>query len=324
MHTSHYRRGRAGGGCKPMSYTPPYIRLQEEGVLVKRAEALYFLMKHCTICPHRCGVDRTAGEIGKCRSGVMPVVSAFQRHMGEEACLVGRNGSGTIFFTNCNLACIFCQNYDISHEGRGEEMSFDELADAMLSLQGRGCHNINLVTPTHMVYGIVMALRKAVSKGLHLPIVYNSGGYDSVKTLELLEGIVDIYMPDFKYMDSETARELSGVEDYPSAAMAALKEMHRQVGDLRIDNEGIACRGLLVRHLVLPNNRASSERVTAFLAELSKDTYVNIMDQYRPEYRARECFDLLRRVTLDEYDRAIRNAECAGLHRIDGYRRKYC
>jgi putative pyruvate formate lyase activating enzyme len=305
-----------------MPYKPPYIRLHEEGNLAERAEALWAIMKHCTICPHHCGVDRTAGEKGKCRSGVMPVVSAVQRHMGEEACLVGRNGSGTIFFTNCNLACIFCQNYDISHEGRGGEMSFDELADAMLSLQDRGCHNINLVTPTHMVYGIVMALRKAVPKGLHLPIVYNSGGYDSVETLELLDGIVDIYMPDFKYMDPDAALELSGAEDYPSAAMAALKEMHRQVGDLKCDAEGIACRGLLVRHLVLPNNRASSDRVIAFLAELSKDTYVNIMDQYRLEYRARECFDLRRRVTLDEYASAIRNAECAGLHRIDGHRRK--
>jgi len=306
-----------------MPYTPPYIRLHEEGTLAERAASIYSLMKHCTICPHRCGVDRLAGDKGKCRSGVSPVVSAVQRHMGEEACLVGRRGSGTIFFTNCNLDCIFCQNYDISHEGRGEEMSFDELADAMLSLQGRGCHNINLVTPTHMVYGIVMALGRAVEKGLRIPLVYNSGGYDSVETLELLEGIVDIYMPDFKYMDPDTARELSGAEDYPSAAMAALREMHRQVGDLKCDADGIACRGLLVRHLVLPNNRASSDRVTAFLAELSKDTYVNIMDQYRPEYRARECFDLRRRVTLDEYDRAIRNAECAGLHRIDGHRGKF-
>lgn len=253
----------------------------------------------------------------------MPLVSAFQRHIGEEACLVGRNGSGTIFFANCNLGCIFCQNYDISHEGRGDEFSSDELADAMLSLQDRGCHNINLVTPTHIVYGIVAALLRAVPKGLHLPLVYNSGGYDSAETLELLDGIVDIYMPDFKYMDPGSARELSGAEDYPFAAMAALREMHRQVGDLRIDDRGLAYRGLLVRHLVLPNNRASTDRVAGFLAELSTDTYINIMDQYRPEFRARECFDLRRRVTLDEYDRAVRYAECAGLHRIDGRRRKY-
>ena len=301
-----------------MAYVPPYIRLHEEGILPVRADRLYALMAPCRLCPHRCGVDRTRGERGRCRSGVIPVVSSFHAHMGEERCLVGRHGSGTIFFANCNLACIFCQNYDISHGGYGEEASFDELASMMLALQARGCHNINLVTPTHMAYAIVMALDIAAGKGLRVPLVYNSGGYDSVDALEILDGIVDIYMPDFKYMDGKVAGELSGAPDYPEAAMKALREMHRQTGDLACDGRGVAYRGVLVRHLVLPNNLAQSERVFACLSSISPDMYVNVMDQYRPEYRARECFDLRRRVTLDEYNRAVSQAREAGLRRIDG------
>jgi len=243
--------------------------------------------------------------------------------MGEESCLVGRNGSGTIFFTNCNLACVFCQNYDISQLGYGDEVSFERLAEMMLALQKRGCHNINLVTPTHMVYAILEALLLAVPAGLRVPLVYNSGGYDSVETLALLDGVIDIYMPDFKYADDETARNLSGARDYPERAKAALKEMHRQVGDLLIDSRGIAERGLLVRHLVLPNDLAGTGAAMRFLAWLSRDTYVNIMDQYHPEYRANEIFDLRRRATLDEYDAAVRCALDAGLHRLDDRRRRW-
>lgn len=253
----------------------------------------------------------------------MPIVSSCNAHFGEESPLVGRHGSGTIFLTNCNLSCIFCQNYDISHLGRGEEVSYRDLASMMLKLQSSGCHNINFVTPTHMVSAILKALLIAIPEGLHIPLVYNSGGYDSVETLELLDGIIDIYMPDFKYMDPDNAEELSGARDYPEVATAALREMHSQVGDLELDKNGTALRGLLIRHLVLPNNLASTDRVISFIAQLSKNTYLNIMDQYRPEYRARECPDIRRRITLQEYDDAINQALQAGLNRIDGYGRKY-
>lgn len=306
-----------------MLYNPPYIKLYEDGTLKKRAERFLSMLQKCTLCPHRCGVDRTESTSGRCRSGVMPIVSSFNAHFGEESPLVGRHGSGTIFFTNCNLSCIFCQNYDISHLGRGEEVSYRDLASMMLKLQSSGCHNINFVTPTHMVSAILRALLIAIPEGLHIPLVYNSGGYDSVETLELLDDIIDIYMPDFKYMDPDNAEELSGARDYPEVAMAALREMHIQVGDLEVDNNGIALRGLLIRHLVLPNNLASTDRVISFIAQLSKKSYINIMDQYRPEYRARECPDIRRRITLQEYDDAINQALQAGLSRIDGYGRKY-
>lgn len=305
-----------------MPHTPSHIQLFKSGELRRRAGRAREMIRCCTLCPHECRVDRTAGGRGKFRSGAMPVVSSFHAHMGEESCLVGRNGSGTIFFTNCNLACIFCQNYDISQLGYGEEVSFERLAEMMLSLRKRGCHNINFVTPSHMVYAILESLLVAVPAGLDVPLVYNSGGYDSVETLELLDGVFDIYMPDFKYMDGDAAWRLSGARDYPERAKAALKEMHRQAGDLVLDGRGIAQKGLLVRHLVLPNNLAGSDEVMRFLAWLSRDTYVNIMDQYRPEYRARECFDLRRKATLDEYDAAVQCALDAGLHRIDDRRRR--
>ncbi len=296
---------------------PSYIKLYENGKLREISDTLYKSLGNCRLCPHNCGADRIAGKKGKCRSGVEPVISSFHAHFGEEACLVGRKGSGTIFFTHCNLSCIFCQNYEISQLEKGDTISCDELAGIMLRLQGKGCHNINFVSPTHFIYPVVKALETAVPGGLTLPLVYNSGGYDSADTLRLLEGVFDIYMPDFKYMDSERGEELSGARDYPGAAMEALREMHRQVGDLKLNSMGIAERGLLVRHLVLPNNLAATDRVMGFLASLSKDTFVNIMDQYRPEYRARECFDLKRRITLAEYDRARENAKAAGLHRLD-------
>jgi putative pyruvate formate lyase activating enzyme len=232
---------------------------------------------------------------------------------------VGRRGSGTIFFTNCNLACIFCQNYDISHLGRGTEISYRDLAGTMVSLQQRGCHNINFVTPTHMVYAIVKALIHAVPMGLRVPLVYNSGGYDSVDTLRLLDGIFDIYMPDFKYWDGEAARELSGAADYPEAARNALREMHDQVGDLLVDEERVAYRGLLVRHLVLPQDLGGTEKIIDFLHGLSPRTNLNLMDQYRPAYRAGECPALRRRVTMQEFDQALDHARRTGMERLDGF-----
>lgn len=298
--------------------TPSYVEIYNTGRLSQCAEELLERLRRCSLCPHRCGVNRVENERGLCRSGVRPIVSSCNAHFGEESPLVGRCGSGTIFFTNCNLGCIFCQNYDISHLGRGEEVSYRRLAELMVSLQGRGCHNINFVTPTHMNYAIVRALLEAVPMGLRVPLVYNSGGYDAVDILSALAGVYDIFMPDFKYMDPETSGRLSGAPDYPDVAMAAIREMHRQVGDLVLDRNGIARRGLLIRHLVLPNNIAATDRVINFIADLSPDTYINIMDQYRPEYRAGECFDLKRRVTLKEYDGAVEHARGRGLTRIDG------
>ncbi len=294
-----------------------YIELFESGELERRAGELIKIIRECTLCPHRCRVDRIAGEKGKCRSGLLPRVASYHAHFGEESCLVGCGGSGTIFFSNCNLSCVFCQNYDISQLGIGEEIRVEELAHMMCALQQKGCENINFVSPTHFVHAIVKALCIAVPRGLTLPLVYNSGGYDSVDTLMLLEGIFDIYMPDFKYFNADIAMRLSKAPDYPSVAMRALEEMHRQVGDLVMNGKGIAERGLLVRHLVLPHDCAGSAGVMHFLAGISRHTYVNIMDQYRPEYRAREYPDLKRRPTLEEYDVAVEAAQKAGLYRFD-------
>jgi putative pyruvate formate lyase activating enzyme len=249
---------------------------------------------------------------------MLPMVSSAGPHFGEEAPLVGRRGSGTIFFTNCNLGCIFCQNFDISHLGQGREVSYRDLALTMVSLQEQGCHNINFVTPTHMVYGIVRALTLAVPMGLKVPLVYNSGGYDSTETLELLHGVFDIYMPDFKYWDEEVSQDLSGVRDYPQVARHAVREMHEQVGDLVLDEHGVAIRGLLVRHLVLPQGLSGTGGVVDFLRELSSDTYLNLMDQYRPAYRAAQCPALKRRTTLQEFDEAVHYAKERGMRRLDG------
>ncbi len=246
------------------------------------------------------------------------LISSYGPHFGEETPLVGRRGSGTIFFTYCNLRCIFCQNYTISQLGEGRAVDREELAGMMLSLQAEGCHNINLVSPTHVVPHILDALELAVSKGLYLPLVYNSGGYDSVETLELLDGIVDIYMPDMKYSDEKTAEQLSGIKDYPKVNKAAVKEMHRQVGDLEIDKQGVAHRGLLVRHLVLPNRLAGTQEVVCFLAqEVSTNTYLNIMAQYHPGYKAFDIPQLARAVNRQEFLEAIDLAHQQGLNRLD-------
>ena len=246
------------------------------------------------------------------------MVSSYGPHFGEEAPLVGSHGSGTIFFTYCNLRCIFCQNYTISHLGEGYPVNKEELAKMMLFLQERGCHNINLVSPTHVVPYILDALELAASMGLHLPLVYNTGGYDSLETLKLLDGIIDIYMPDMKYSDAKIAEQLSGIRDYPEVNKAAVKEMHRQVGDLQIDKQGIAQHGLLVRHLVLPNRLAGTHEVVRFLAqEVSTNTYLNIMAQYRPYHKAFDVPLLSRPVSKQEFYEAIDLAHQQGLHRLD-------
>lgn len=287
-----------------------------------RARALREMMTPCVLCPRNCRVNRIDGEIGACGVGPGPVVSGHGPHFGEESPLVGSHGSGAIFFTGCNLRCIFCDNYEISQLCRGDPIDADQLAGIMISLQSLGCHNINLVTPTHQIPAIIESLAKAVPLGLTLPIVYNCGGYESVDALRLLEGIVDIYMPDVKYSDNNVALRLSGVADYWDRVREALREMHRQVGDLQItptpDGYEIATRGLLVRHLVLPNGLAGTSDVVRFIAtEISTDTYVNIMDQYTPFYKAVGNPEIGRRITADEYAEAVRLARAAGLSRLD-------
>ncbi|MBI5188302.1 MAG: radical SAM protein [Nitrospirae bacterium] len=298
-------------------FTPSYLLLPP-GVLSDKVREAEEILKNCTLCPRSCSIDRTSDERGFCQTGDKPFVSSWGPHFGEERPLVGRFGSGTIFFGSCNLGCIFCQNYTISHLREGSEISFEKLAEIMLALQRGGCHNINLVTPTHQMPMILRAIQIASEKGLNIPIVYNCGGYESLHSIELLEGVVDIYMPDFKYSDPEMAFRYSKARDYPGAAMAAIKEMHRQVGDLIIDR-GIALRGLLVRHLVLPEGIAGTAGVVKFIAEeISKNTYINIMDQYHPCLKAFDNPPLNRRITEREYRDAIRMAIDSGLTRIDG------
>ncbi len=295
--------------------TPSYIRLAQSNELEKRASLLRDELGHCCLCPRFCNVNRLKGETGFCRTGRLARVSSSFLHYGEEPELVGIKGSGTIFFAWCNLGCIYCQNYSLSHLGEGSEVTADELAAMMLDLQEQGAHNINFVTPTHVIAQIVEALPRAVEKGLCLPLVYNCGGYEEVRTLKMLEGIFDIYMPDLKYSSNEIAGRLSAAPDYWEKAGAALKEMHRQTGDLQV-SQGLAFRGLLVRHLVLPQGLAGSQKIFEFIVkEISPRTYVNIMDQYRPCYRAEEYPPLARRVTGEEYSQALTLARSLGLQR---------
>ncbi|MEN2996239.1 MAG: radical SAM protein [Acetomicrobium sp.] len=283
--------------------------------LSERLEKALEISSNCELCPRKCHVNRLKDEKGFCKTGRNAVVSSYGPHFGEEKVLVGRFGSGTIFFTHCNMSCVFCQNYDISQLGKGNEVSAQELADIMLELQRMGCHNINLVSPTHCVPQIMEALLHAFEEGLKVPIVYNTGGYDSVDTLKLLEGIVDIYMPDIKYGDDERGMRYSSAPNYFSVAKSAVKEMHRQVGDLKTDDSGIAAKGLLVRHLVLPNDLAGTEKVMEFLAtEISTETFVNIMDQYRPLYKAKQYPELSRSVNRAEFQRAVEIARKHGIH----------
>ena len=300
------------------AWEPVYLETHRRGVLQARIDAAYEVLSQCTLCPRNCRVDRHHGELGVCRTGDRPVVSSYAPHFGEEDPLVGSHGSGTIFFTHCNLYCIFCQNYEISHGGEGEEISGADLAAMMLILQKRGCHNINFVTPSHQVYQILAALPAAIAGGLNVPLVYNTGGYDALETLRLLDGVVDIYMPDFKFWDPQVAKDLCQAGDYPEIARQAVKEMHRQVGDLVADEPGVARRGLLVRHLVLPDGLAGTREIMEFLArEVSPDTYVNVMGQYRPCGRAGEHPALRKFLTALEHEQAQQLAREAGLTRLD-------
>lgn len=295
---------------------PLYLENLTPNDLKERSETLRQLFEECRICPNECMAKRSEGETGDCHSTDELIISSVGPHYGEEPPLVGTHGSGTIFFTNCNLSCEFCQNYDISHLGIGERVSIEELARSMLKLQHRGCHNINFVTPTHFTAQIVDAFILAVEKGLEIPIVYNCGGYESAETLRLLEDIVDIYMPDIKYSDDENALKYSGIKNYWEVVTSALKEMHRQVGDLKISKQGIAQRGLLIRHLVLPNDAAGSKKVIDFVAgEISTNSYLNIMDQYRPVYNASKYEKLNRRITPSEYKKVVDYAFYKGLRR---------
>ncbi|WP_455202590.1 radical SAM protein [Kaarinaea lacus] len=301
------------------SFEPAYLALLHNGQLANRVKQAYQHLEDCDLCARYCHMNRkqtTRGAV--CRTGELAVVNSYGPHHGEENPLRGWNGSGTIFFSGCSLRCVFCQNWDISQKGAGRKTTPEELADMMLTLQQQGCHNINFVTPSHVVAQIIAAVAIAAPKGLRLPLVYNTGGYDSLEALKLLDGIIDIYMPDMKYGDSRLARQYSKVRDYTEVNFAAVNEMHRQVGDLMLDDQGVALRGLLVRHLVLPNNVAGTKQVLQFLAsEISSNTYINIMDQYHPCYRADDYPALDRPVTLQEYQHAIEAAHYAGLERLD-------
>jgi putative pyruvate formate lyase activating enzyme len=304
---------------------PAYLNALRTGTLERRTKQAIAALDNCMLCPRQCGVDRTAGETGTCKTGRRAVVASYNPHFGEEAPLVGHNGSGTIFFSHCNLLCNFCQNYEISHLGEGRELDDDQLATMMLDLQQAGCHNINFVTPSHVVPQILAAVCLAAKRGLTLPLVYNTGGYDRVNTLQLLDGIVDIYMPDFKFWDSNVARDTCNAPDYPEIARQSLLEMHRQVGDLRIDQtSGLAYKGVLVRHLVLPGGLAGTVKVMEFLARsLSRNTYVNIMSQYRPCGRSRDKPALAVALSPAEYNQAVKEAKRAGITRLDKPRRVF-
>jgi putative pyruvate formate lyase activating enzyme len=294
-----------------------YRALLESGELSRRVEEARRLLRRCRVCPRHCDVDRLQGERGTCEVGARALVSSHGPHMGEESPLRGTRGSGTIFFSSCNLRCVFCQNYEISQLREGRETDAREIARMMLSLQAQGCHNINWVTPSHQVPQILEGLLLAAEGGLDLPIVYNTSSYDALDTLRLLDGIVDIYMPDFKYASEEAASRYSHAPGYPEVARRAVREMHRQVGDLALDERGVATRGVLVRHLVLPEDLSGTAEVMRFLAtEISPDTFVNIMDQYYPCHTAGEYPELSRRITVEEFDRAIRLAREEGIHRL--------
>lgn len=297
---------------------PAYIDLYRSGELQKRVEKALSLLASCSLCPRDCGVNRLEGETGYCRTGRKARVASYSPHFGEEAPLVGRNGSGTIFLSSCNLLCVFCQNYEISHLNEGVDIEPEQIAAMMVELAKTGCHNINFVTPTHVVPQLLEALMLAIEQGLRIPLVYNSGGYDRRETLELLDGVFDIYMPDFKFWEREWSERYCDAPDYSEFAKEAIKEMHGQVGDLVVNEEGIAIRGLLVRHLVMPNNVAGTYEIMRFLAEeISANTYVNVMDQYRPCGKAEEDYAIRERLTSQEFKDAMEAAKRAGLTRLD-------
>ncbi len=301
------------------TWQPAYEKLEKQGQLAKRIEEAYAIFENCRLCPRECGVNRMEGESGFCGAPLKPVVFSAHPHFGEEMPLVGRGGSGTIFFSNCNLRCVFCQNWPISHEGKGTQVEDEVVAKMMLQLQKAGCHNINLVTPTHVMPNILRATRIALKEGLRIPLVYNTSGYERMAILRILDGIVDIYMPDMKYMDpNQAAKYSAGASDYPEATKKAIIEMNRQVGELVMDEQGIALRGLLIRHLVMPNRVAGTEEFTRWVAKnLPKSTYVNIMAQYHVDYKAYDYPEIARAITVEEFLEAMNWAEKAGLTNLD-------
>ena len=312
--------GAEGSVSTGSGFEPAYLKLHKTGELKKRADELWAVMESCELCPRRCGVNRQKGRSGVCRApGKTLVISAAHPHFGEERPLVGKGGSGTIFMTHCNLRCVFCQNWQIAQLGMGDEKNIGDFAGMMLRLQRIGCHNINLVTPTHYSAHILKAIDIAAERGLRLPIVYNTSGWERLEIIRLLDGIVDIYLPDFKYWDSEkSAKYSSGAESYPEITSKAILEMHRQVGVAKPAKDGIMQRGLMIRHLVMPNNTGGSEKVMEWIAgNLPKDTYVNIMAQYNPVHKAYDYPELSRRITKKEYIRVVRKAEDLGLANLD-------
>jgi putative pyruvate formate lyase activating enzyme len=297
---------------------PCYIQTWKNGLLQQKAQQAAEILQSCTLCPRKCRVNRQAGEKGICRTSDQAMVYGYHAHFGEEAPLVGRYGSGTIFFTHCNLKCNFCQNFEISHKGMGKPVSDMELADMMMDLQKEGCHNINFVTPSHVVPQILSAVLLAAERGLSLPLVYNTSAYDAVETLRILDGVVDIYMPDFKFWDPRSSDITCGAPDYPDAARKAILEMHRQVGDLVMDASGPAKRGLLIRHLVMPDGLAETLEIMKFIAtRISANTYVNVMPQYHPSGDIGGMKSLCRQISPKEHAKALQSALDAGLTRID-------
>ncbi len=319
------RGGMASGNTSPgmpaksSSFEPAYLKSEREGRLATVEKQLWEIFRACRLCPRACGANRLRGETGFCSSTSRLKVYSCGPHFGEEKPLVGRGGSGTIFFSNCNLLCCFCQNWEINHRGDGSYITHEELAEMMIGLERRGCHNINFVTPTHVVPHLVRSLRIAVRKGFRLPLVYNNGGYDSPDVIRMLDGIFDIYLPDFKYQDGTLAAKYSsGAADYPQFAAATIKEMHRQVGELAVDARGVARRGLIIRHLVMPGNIAGTDRFVRWVAgELTPTTRVNLMAQYRPEHKAFTYSEISRRITAEEWHQALLWAKEAGLKNLD-------
>jgi putative pyruvate formate lyase activating enzyme len=307
-----YNSGHSGKRRNfPMDNYPGYLKKYKDGTLQTLADRLLEGLQECTLCPHLCRVNRYTGERGYCKAAEEAEVSGYGPHFGEEPPLVGVHGSGTIFFSHCNLGCVFCQNWETSH-GEGEKVSFQKLGEIMLELQAQRCHNINLVTPSHYVPQIVAAVAWAATKGLHIPLVYNCSGYERWETLHYIDGLIDIYMPDFKYADPVIGRRFSNVSSYWDVAKTALKEMHRQVGDLAINEQGAAYRGLIIRHLVLPAQLAGTQEIMDFVAEeISPNSYINIMDQYFPEFKARCYSELNRRITRTEFREAVHAAKKA-------------
>lgn len=289
-----------------MKTRPPYLILYETGELKRRSQEAKKLLASCSLCPRECKAARLQGQLGNCKTGYLPKLASYNVHHGEEPPISGTRGSGTLFFANCNLHCVYCQNWPISQKGQGRKVSIKELAEIMIELQKRGCHNINFVTPSHMTAQILMSLQEAIPLGFHLPLVYNSSGYDSLTSLKMLDGVIDVYLPDLRYTDNDAADKYSGARDYPGVNRAALKEMWRQVGPMQFDKDGIAFRGMLVRHLILPNGKSQTKSALEFLSkEISPQVYLSLMTQYFPGYMANQIPELNRNLYEKEYQAAL-------------------